>query len=169
MRGGKVSEREFIESKKEMEAFLREGVLGYLGLSVQGQPYVVPLNYAYDEGRILFHCALTGYKLDCIRANPRVCFSVGWQTGRVREHAGIDPCHVDSDSVVCYGRARIVEAVKERKTLLDLFNRRFDPDAKPISIQRAAKCGVVEITIEEMTGRREREAGVTFWRHRFAR
>ena len=164
-----MSEREFIDSKTEIEAFLREGVLGYLGLSDEGQPYVVPLNYAYEEGRILFHCALTGYKLDCIRANPKVCFSVGQQTGYVREHAGINPCHVDSHSVICYGRARIVEEVEERKALLDRFNRRFDPDAQPISVQRAAKCGLVEITIEEMTGRREREEGVTFWRHRFAR
>ena len=141
--------------------------MGYLGLSAGGQPYVVPLNYAYVENKILFHCALEGKKLDCIRANPQVCFTVARQTGRVRAHANQDPCHVDSDSVICTGRARIVESAEERKGLLDVFNRRFNPEAEPISQERAENCGAVEITIEEMTGRRERERGVTYWRHRF--
>jgi nitroimidazol reductase NimA-like FMN-containing flavoprotein (pyridoxamine 5'-phosphate oxidase superfamily) len=162
-----MTDRKFIESKDEMEVLLRKEVLGYLGLSDGGRPYVVPLNYAYAEGKILFHCGLTGYKLECIRANPQVCFSVGRQTGLVRDHAGMDPCHVDSDSVICFGRARIIEEVAERQTQLDVFNRRFRPDAEPISLERAAKCGVVEIAVQEMTGRRERKEGVTFWRHRF--
>jgi uncharacterized protein len=167
-----MADREFIESKREMEALLRQETLGYLGLAAGGRPYVVPLNYVYTEGTILFHCALTGKKLDDIRANSQVCFTVGHQTGRVREHAGQDPCQLDSDSVICTGRARIVSsdteaAIEERKLLLDIFSRRFDPDAAPISAKRAAKCGVVEIAIEEMTGRREREEGQTFWRHRF--
>jgi nitroimidazol reductase NimA-like FMN-containing flavoprotein (pyridoxamine 5'-phosphate oxidase superfamily) len=162
-----MAKHAFIESKQEMEALLRQETLGYLGLAAGGQPYVVPLNYAYVEGKILFHCALEGKKLDDIRANPQVCFAIGHMTGRVREHAGQNPCHLDSDSVICYGRARIVETAKERKALLDLFNRRYNPDAEPISQERAENCGAVEITIEEMTGRRERERGVTYWQYRF--
>jgi nitroimidazol reductase NimA-like FMN-containing flavoprotein (pyridoxamine 5'-phosphate oxidase superfamily) len=162
-----MAERKFIESKEEMEALLRQETLGYLGLAAGGWPYVVPLNYVYAEGTILFHCALAGEKLDDIRANPQVCFTVAHQTGRVRDHAGQNPCHVDSDSVICFGRARIVEAVEERQALLDVFNRRFNPDAEPISQKRTENCGAVEITIEEMTGRRERERGVTYWQYRF--
>jgi nitroimidazol reductase NimA-like FMN-containing flavoprotein (pyridoxamine 5'-phosphate oxidase superfamily) len=167
-REDKMAKQEFIESKEEMEALLRQEDLGYLGLAGEDQPYVVPLNYAYAEGKILFHCALEGKKLDHIRAHPQVCFTVARQTGRVRAHAGQDPCHVDSDSVICFGRGRVVEFVEERKALLDVFNRRFNPGAEPISQQRAENCGAVEITIVEMTGRREREHGVTYWRHRFA-
>jgi nitroimidazol reductase NimA-like FMN-containing flavoprotein (pyridoxamine 5'-phosphate oxidase superfamily) len=152
-----------------MEEILHEEAIGYLGLSVAGQPYVVPLNYAYVEGKILFHCALTGMKLDYIRENPQVCFTVGRQSGEVRRHAEGDPCHVDSDSVICYGRARILEDLEERKAVLDAFNRFYRPDAEEISPESTAKCGAVEITIAEMTGRRERERERTYWRHRFER
>ena len=55
---------EFIESREEMEAILREINFGFLGMSVDGAPYVVPLNHAYVDGKILFHCALEGKKLD---------------------------------------------------------------------------------------------------------
>jgi nitroimidazol reductase NimA-like FMN-containing flavoprotein (pyridoxamine 5'-phosphate oxidase superfamily) len=163
-----MTSRTFVESRDEMEDLLCEESVGYLGLSMDGQPYVVPLNYAYLEGKIYFHCALTGKKLDCIRANPQVSFTVARQTGRVREHAGQDPCHVDSDSVICTGVARIVETPEERQPILDAFNRRFHPDAEPISLERAARCGAVEIVLTEMTGRRERERERTDWRYRFA-
>jgi nitroimidazol reductase NimA-like FMN-containing flavoprotein (pyridoxamine 5'-phosphate oxidase superfamily) len=159
--------KEFINSRKEMEAILLEETVGYLGLSVKGQPYVVPLNYAYVEGKILFHCALTGKKLDYIRKNPQVCFTVGRQAGEVRRHAEADPCHVDSDSVICHGQARIVEDVVERQAVLNAFNYFYRPDAEEISLDSAEKCGAVEIVISEMTGRRERERGRTYWRYSF--
>jgi len=119
-----MGEPAFIDSRQEMEQILREEVLGYLGLSGDGQPYVVPLNYVYLSGKILFHCALTGRKLDAIRRNPRVCFTVGRQTGPVRDHAGGPPCHVDSESVICYGRARVRDDLGEREKALNAVNRR---------------------------------------------
>ncbi len=42
-----------------------------------GAPYGVPLSYAYDgESRIYFHCAKSGYKLECIEAESRCSFCV---------------------------------------------------------------------------------------------
>lgn len=157
--------KEFIESREEMEQILREEVIGFLGLSTSGELYVVPLNYAYVDGRISFHCALTGKKLDYIRASPDVCFTVARQSGQVRRHAEGDPCHLDSDSVICYGKARIIEDVQERQVVLNEFNRSFNPDAKDIMLESAAKCGAVVIDITEMTGRRERERETTYWRY----
>jgi len=161
-----MDEPVFIESRAEMEQILREEVLGYLGLAGEEQPYVVPLNYAYAAGRILFHCALTGQKLDAIRRNPRVCFTVGRQTGEVRDHGG-SPCHVDSDSVICYGRARLLDELSERAAALNAFNRRYRPDAPDVPQERVEQCMAVEITIAEMTGRQERDRRRTYWRSTF--
>jgi nitroimidazol reductase NimA-like FMN-containing flavoprotein (pyridoxamine 5'-phosphate oxidase superfamily) len=154
-------------SREEMERILQEETIGYLGLSMAGRPYVVPLNYGYVEGKILFHCALSGMKLDYLKANPQVCFSVGRQSGQVRRHGEGDPCHVDNDSVICFGRARIIEDLAERKAALDTFNRCFQPEAKGISLESAANCCAVVIEIAEMTGRRERERERTYWRYSF--
>jgi nitroimidazol reductase NimA-like FMN-containing flavoprotein (pyridoxamine 5'-phosphate oxidase superfamily) len=164
-----MQERAYIESRQEMEELLHDEATGYLGLAAEGGPYVVPLNYAYVEGRILFHCALTGKKMDYLRANSGVCFTVGRQSGGLRRHGAGDPCHVDSDSVICYGTARAIEDPAERKAVLDEFNRCFNAEAEEISLESAKKCGAVEIRISEMTGRREREGDRTYWRYRFER
>jgi nitroimidazol reductase NimA-like FMN-containing flavoprotein (pyridoxamine 5'-phosphate oxidase superfamily) len=152
------------EGLAQMEAILRMEKWGCLGLSMDGRPYVVPVNYAYVDGDILFHCALEGQKLDYIRANPNVCFTVARQTGQVRDHAGGNPCHLDSDSVICYGTAHIVEDPEERAKVLNAFNHAFVPDARDISTEGVLGCGAVRITIDRMTGRRERERGRSLWR-----
>ena len=164
-----MNEQVFLKSRDEMEGLLQAESIGYLGLSTNGAPYVVPLNYSYSGGRILFHCSLEGKKIDAIRANPRVCFTVGSQTGDVRDHAGGNLCHVDSDSVICYGTARIIEDLDERAAALNVFNRRFRPDDPDVPMERVEKCLVVEITISEMTGRRERDRNRTYWRYSFRR
>jgi nitroimidazol reductase NimA-like FMN-containing flavoprotein (pyridoxamine 5'-phosphate oxidase superfamily) len=150
-----------------MEGLLDQEVLGYLGLSMDGKPYVVPLNYAYVDGKILFHCALTGKKLDHIRSNPEVCFTVGRQSGPVSRHGEGDPCHLDSDSVICYGRARIVEEIEERQRVLNVFSRYYRPDAEEITLDSTVTCYAVEIEVSEMTGRQERDRKCTYWQHTF--
>jgi nitroimidazol reductase NimA-like FMN-containing flavoprotein (pyridoxamine 5'-phosphate oxidase superfamily) len=157
----------FIESREEMEQILREEVVGYLGLSLDGQPYVVPLNYAYAAGKIRFHCALTGQKLEAIRRNPRVCFTVGRQVGEIRDHGGDGVCHVDSDSVICYGQASILDDLSAREAALNAFNRRYRTDAPDLPRARVEECMAVEITVAEMTGRRERARQRTYWRFVF--
>ncbi len=59
-----------MDDKAQMEAILRSEAVGHLAMAADGEVYLVPLNYTYDEGRILFHCALQGRKLDMIRAQP---------------------------------------------------------------------------------------------------
>ena len=103
-----------------------------------------------------------------MKKNPRVCFSVARQLAEVREHAGGNPCHVDSDSVICYGKARVIEDLEERSAALNAFNRRYRPQAPDVPEERVKNCGVVEITVSEMTGRRERERKRTCWRYVFA-
>ena len=142
--------------KEQMEAILHDEDIGHLGLAVENEPYVVPINYTYVDGRILVHCALEGRKLDFIRRNPNVCFEVSRQEGRPRPHAG-DLCNAPFESVLCFGAARIVEDLDERRGLLNVFQERFSTPSKtrePISLERAGKCGAIEIQVSRMTGRR---------------
>jgi len=142
--------------REHLEQILCEEDIGRLALAVDNEPYVVPINYAYVDGRILLHCALDGKKLDFIRKNPNVCFEVSRQHGRPAPHAG-DLCDAPFESVICFGIARILDDVEERCTVLNEFQLRFvtpDKPSKPITVERVAKCGAIEITVKRMTGRR---------------
>lgn len=144
-----------------MESLLRAEEVGYLGLAVDGEPYVVPINYAYSRGRLLMHCALTGRKLDMLRANPRVCFTVSRQDGAPVPHGG-SACDNPFESVMCWGRARVVEDLAERVEVLREFEGRYSTPEHPrqtVTLERAARCGAIEVVIDRMTGRRVSKEG----------
>src|SRR5262245_66593211 len=58
--------------REECNRFLAKNGLARLACEMDGQPYVVPV-YLISDGRFLFGFATMGFKIDCIRANPRVC------------------------------------------------------------------------------------------------
>ena len=164
----KEPEHEFVESHEEMEEILRGNGFGFLGLVDDDESYVVPLNYSYhDGGRILVHCAHVGKKIDILRKNPNVCFTVARQLEAIQRHEYRNPCHLDSDSVICRGTARIIEDLEERSVALNELNHFFRPDAEDVPMEQVEGCTVVEISVKEMTGRRERERERSLWRWRF--
>ena len=64
----------------EVRAILDTAKVLQLGLSVNDEPYVVPMNYGYclEDGKLTLylHSAVKGKKLDMIRANPNVFFEM---------------------------------------------------------------------------------------------
>jgi nitroimidazol reductase NimA-like FMN-containing flavoprotein (pyridoxamine 5'-phosphate oxidase superfamily) len=112
----------------------------------------------------LLHCAVRGSKLEIIRNNPNVCFTVSRHFGEMVSHPQGAKCHINSDSVICYGRARIIDNVEERCAVLNAFNRCLQPTAKEITLEEVEQCSAVEIVVDEMTGRSERDGKCTYWK-----
>ena len=96
------------------------GVLSTIGSD--GQPYGVPLNYAYKDNCIYFHCALTGHKIDNIDNNPRVSFCAVGNTK-------VLPSEFSTNyvSAVAFGVASEVQG-SERYDALVLLLEKFSPD-----------------------------------------
>jgi len=93
-----------------------------------GMPYVIPMSFGYClEGGVLelnFHCARVGKKLDCIRKNPNVAFSMCVEN-RIEIHEDV---YCKSGrfyaSVVGQGKAEIVEDSAEKCRGLSLLMER---------------------------------------------
>ena len=88
-------------------------------LNADGSPYNVVVDCLYDDGKIYFHSANEGQKLDCIRHDPRVC-AVGY-SGATSDAANSTTRYA---SVVIHGKAHILED-KERK--LDICRYYYTP------------------------------------------
>jgi nitroimidazol reductase NimA-like FMN-containing flavoprotein (pyridoxamine 5'-phosphate oxidase superfamily) len=158
-----IMPKEFINSKEEMEKLLIEERVGYLGMISDNCPYVIPLTYGYTNGKILFHCKLQGKKLDIMRKEPNVSFTVSRHFGEMVSHPQGAECHINSDSVICYGKARVIDDINERLVILNRFNHCLQPNAREITLEEVEQCNAVEISVEKMTGRTERDAKCTYW------
>lgn len=146
-----------IRDRGEMERILREAEIGRLGTCADGEPYVVPLSFAYDDGRIVFHCARRGKKLENIAGNPRVCFEV--DSGEVIQ--ADEPCSFSFRyrSVIAIGEARVYTDPQKIVEALRLLVDKYAPGGLSgqltvEGVSRHENLTVVEITIDEMTGKK---------------
>lgn len=62
-------------TEDHIHRFLAEQSIGRLGLIDDGEPYVVPISYAYRDGRVYCHSA-QGRKVRALRSRSPVCFEV---------------------------------------------------------------------------------------------
>jgi nitroimidazol reductase NimA-like FMN-containing flavoprotein (pyridoxamine 5'-phosphate oxidase superfamily) len=162
----------------EMEHILKQAEVGRLALSDGATPYIIPLNFAYINGKVGFHCDWTGKKLDLMAKNPRCCFEVDEYTGEVSYHYDA-LCHLDYDSALATGTARIEkesEAVWQFFQALhakykEIYRKPVEQGGKVFDRKRIGEACCVVIDIEELTGRRERtvdgKRSKVMWQHRF--
>lgn len=71
---------------REIDAFLREQVVGRVGCHAEGETYVVPVLYVWD-GQCIYVQSIEGRKIRMMRTNPKVVFEVdeyrpgeGWRS-----------------------------------------------------------------------------------------
>jgi len=119
-----------------------------------GFPYQVAVNHVLVDGKLYFHCAQQGYKLDCIARDPRVCVLTVVRTAVVSEDNTTDYL-----SVVAFGRAGWVEDEEVRHQVLLKLMERFSPEnpsAAECAARGAKSTGIVEIILEHVTGKENR-------------
>ena len=146
-------EREVTDESAIREILARSMVL-HLGLSDEGQPYVLPMNYGYvyEEGRLTLylHGAVQGYKYDVIRKNPRVSFALECD---VAAFTGRTACQYGNtySSVMGRGTAVIVEDVEEKIRGLQVLmktqtGKDFEFNEKLVSIVNVIRIDVTEFS-----------------------
>lgn len=146
-----------IRDRKEIESILEEARIGRLGTCADGEPYVIPLSFVYHDGKIVFHCAKRGKKLDNIAITPRVCFEV--DAGDLIQ--GEKPCDFSFRyrSVIAQGTARVYTDPGKMVEVLRLLTDKYAPKGMSNQVTeemvaRYKNLAVVEIVIDEMTGRK---------------
>jgi nitroimidazol reductase NimA-like FMN-containing flavoprotein (pyridoxamine 5'-phosphate oxidase superfamily) len=124
-------------------------------VSVDGQPYGVPVSYACTGDVIYFHCALEGHKLENLSSNNRISFCV---VGRTQVLP--DKFATNYESVIVFGKAFEVVDDEKHTGLLELLKKYspgfIDKGLKYID-HDGGEARVYKIVIEAMTGKARRK------------
>lgn len=144
-------------SKEATEEMLDRGLAGVLGVNGDdGYPYTVPVSYVYEDGKIYFHSAAIGHKMDSIRSNDKVSFCVIDQNQVVPEQLT-----VFYRSAIVFGRARLVEDETVKRHALERLGQKYSadyPEKAAASISRQLNVvAIVEIVIEHLSGKQAKE------------
>ena len=140
-------------SKAETIEILQSCTSGVLAVTGDNDyPYAVPLSFAYKDGKLFFHFAKAGHKLDSIVKNNKVSFCV-IKTDNVIQKTFTTHFR----SVIVFGRARILTEDSEKKYALECLVEKYSPDYIPegkLEIEREwNRVCVTEVKIEHMTGK----------------
>ncbi len=143
-----VSEQEVVRvlAQAKRAAFSVNGEDGY--------PYTIPVNYTFDEetNRIYFHGAKQGHKMDALKKDNRVCFTV-WDEGYITEGSW----EYNVTSVVAFGKIHFVEDQELKLRMLRKLCEKYYPNQEEIEEEMASsgvnRAQLFEIEIEHVTGK----------------
>lgn len=111
-------------SNEESIAILKKETSGVLALhGDDGYPYAVPLSYVYADGKIYFHGAKVGHKVDAISRNPKASFCVVSEDNVVPEKYT-----TYFRSVIAFGKMRIITDEAEKRASIEVLAKKYFPD-----------------------------------------
>lgn len=140
-------------SQEESVAILQKSTSGTLALlGDDGYPYAVPMSYVYNEGKLYFHSALTGHKIDAIRKCDKASFCV-------IEQDDVQPEKYTTffRSVIAFGRIHIIEDEHGRLETARMLGNRYNPHQDG-ALQKEIESGLsrmqmIRFDIEHLTGK----------------
>ena len=126
------------------------GTLALLG--DEDYPYAVPISYVYADGKLYFHSAKSGHKIDAIKKHEKASF-----------------CVIDKDeivpekyttyfrSVIAFGKVRLVEDAEEMRRVATALAMKYSADFAegiPAEIDSSIKnMAIIEMTIDHVTAK----------------
>ena len=155
MQGMTKRERQ-ITDPEQIRHILDTAKVLHLGLAVDNEPYVVPMNYGYteEEGKLVLylHSALKGKKLDMMGSNPNVFFEI--ECDRM-PFDGKLPCQYGLvySSIMGRGTARIVEDVEEKMKAMSVLMKTQTGKDFTFNEQLVSIVAVIRIDVEEYTAK----------------
>ena len=153
MQGMTKRERQ-VTDPQQIREILDTAQVVHLGLCVNNEPYVVPMNYGYtmEDGKLTLylHSAVRGKKLDMIRSNPKVFFEMDCDR---KPFEGNLPCQygLSYSSLMGRGTAAIVEDVEEKKKAMSILmktqtDKDFSFEDRLVSIVTVIRIDAAEYT-----------------------
>ena len=140
-------------SDDESIGILQKSTSGTLALlGDNGYPYAVPISYVYAEGKLYFHSALSGHKVDAIRNCDKASFCV-------IEQDDVQPKKYTTyfRSVIAFGRIHIIKDEMEKLETARLLGNRYNPnDDESLRLELAkgfSRMLMIRFDIEHLTGK----------------
>lgn len=144
-----------IADPKEMEAVIRRCPYCMVGITdADGHPYVLPMNFAYEEGIVYLHSGPDGGKLAMLRQRPDVCITFCDGHELVWMHQQVACSYsMKSRSVICRGRVEFVDDMDEKRRILTLLMKHYTDYPCTMGDPAVRNVVVWRVRVEQMTGK----------------
>jgi len=148
----------------EVKEILAAGLVAHVGFCEDGQPFVIPMSYHYSPtrpNRLYLHGSRDSRLMRLLASGAAVSIAVTLVDGLVYSRTAFNHS-MNYRSVVCFGRARVVEDEVEQRRHFEEMTARYFPgrtlgkDYAPATAQQLAVTLLVEVEIEEWSAKARR-------------
>ena len=151
---------EYQRDDEWIRAFLREARVGHVASARDGQPFINPTTFWFDEARhqIVFHSNITGRVRSNLENNSQVCFETS-ELGKMLPSNVALEFSLQFRSVIVFGQAHlIVDPEEARRVLYGLIHKYFPTmtagqEFREITDRELKRTSVYAIQIEEWSGK----------------
>lgn len=144
-----------IASKEEMKAVIRKCQTCCISMvDPEGKPYVIPMNYGFQDDVVFFHGAQKGKKVDVLQHQQDVCivFSTDHQLRYVNEEVACS-WSMRYRSVIVYGKAEFVDDLKDKVDCLNIIMANYSDRSFEYNDPAVREVMVFKVKVQKMDGR----------------
>lgn len=124
-------------------------------VDLEGKPYLIPMNFGFEDNVLYLHSAPEGKKLEILKKNPEVC--VSFSTDHVvRYQNKTVGCSYSMKyrSVLLYGSVDFVEDFDEKERIMHIFMKHYKAEeGYRFGVPAIKNVCVMRIEVEKMEGR----------------
>jgi nitroimidazol reductase NimA-like FMN-containing flavoprotein (pyridoxamine 5'-phosphate oxidase superfamily) len=144
--------RDVTTDRDVIESIIRRAVVCRIGLCDEGQPYIVPVSFGYEDGTLYFHSSVEGKKIDILRKHNAVCveFDVDQEITKAER---VCSWSVKYRSVIGFGQAFFIEDVEEKQRALDIIVTHYGGNPQDYPKATLKKTAIVRIEMRSMTAK----------------
>lgn len=117
-----------IKDKAEIEEIIQTAEICHLGLVDGDIPYVLPMNFAFENNVLYLHSGPDGKKVDVVAKNNNVCVSFDIdQKIQYRHEQVACSWSMRFRSVLLYGQVETITDYDEKVRILNLIMAKYAP------------------------------------------
>lgn len=148
-----------VTDNKQLHEVIHKAEVGRLAMADGNEPYVIPLSFGFDGTHLYFHAAREGRKVDILKRNNLVCVEFEENVKLLKSVNKVCDWSVQYFSVLCHGKAELIEDLEEKRYGLNQVVKQYSPDFSfhPFTERELSSVLVYKILIDRMVGKKSTE------------
>lgn len=139
--------------KEFIEATIRSCDICFLGMAdTDGTPYVLPMNFGYQDGVVYLHSAQEGSSISILARNPRVCITFCTDTDLVFQHPKVACSYrMHSKSVIGWGKVIYEDDLDRKVEALNIIMKQYSDKTFEYSNPAVVNVKIWKVKLDKVT------------------
>lgn len=141
-----------VEERERVETIIRSCTLCFVGMADEdGFPYVLPMNFGYEDETIYLHSAQEGRSISILEKNPQACITFCSEPELIFQHPDVACSYrMRAGSVICEGRVVFENDFVEKEKALDIIMKQYSERTFSYSVPAVNNVKIWKMKIENI-------------------